>query len=329
MKHLLQLMAQALGLLGQHLVLVYPILFLMLLLSVLMQPLGLPALEARWLLMGLLLFLLYAAFQAGWLHMVYRMVIQAELRRRRSVASIDVPDLDDLPSLLLPGGFRLFSDFFPGVAQFFVPMLLGALLHGLMILAVLLAIHLSVEQWVGYPPVLLQWVQMLQQVDAQVLESQEHLNRLMSGFLSSLKALPDPQLDQLASFLSMVMAGLVFYGLLSWLTMFWPVFVMVRRLGVLAAYGRSVQQCLKDPLGVIGLGVAYLLTMVLLRQLTAVASFNFILVMILQMMGLLLGIYWVVVQFLYVVRKTGAPELEEPPAVLNAHTTSVDPKIDA
>lgn len=286
MNLLFRIISDSFAVLGRNFVLLYPLLFFSLLLSVLIpQTTEQPTLDVKWVSLLSVLFLLFYAFTAGWFKMIYT-GIQSYLKPKpvSLYKEVDAPTGDPF---LEP--FRLFKDFFPGVGEFFGPFALGGALQVSVLLLVAVAVYYLTTEWIGLPPGLDKLATL--KTDAEV-----------DAFLNSLTFAEKSQWGQI-SFL--LLGAMLSYGVFYLVTMFWAPFIIVHRVGALKAYGLSIVQFFKDPFRIIAIGLFYCLLLFvsfLFLQLNSTA-----LAVLMELMLAILKTYFSILLVMYVAQVNPGP----------------------
>ncbi|MBY0449513.1 MAG: hypothetical protein K2X01_02665 [Cyanobacteria bacterium] len=264
-------------------------LYLIILIEFLPEPTGnlqLPPVSQWPLYIGL--FLLYAAFQAGWFQMMHGLCaqfVQGKLAEKPTTETVTQNPAEELKQLFL-SPFAPLSHFFPGVGAFFVDTFVGVTLQTLILAVIVWFIQQAIDGNVGIPPILIQWFQTM-----------EHTKEPLSPevMTQQLIALPIGQKTQLNQFYSLIFSGFALYGITSLLLLFWPPLLISRQKGALFAMCDSIITVVKQLTRWIRLITLLLLSYFLVLALLSIPSF-------LSLFGsfflLLLNGYWMLFIFL-------------------------------
>lgn len=303
MPSLFALLGQTAKILGRNLVLLYPFLFFLIIVSFLLPQSGeVPTLETRWLTLFSVLFLLYTAFCAGWFNMMHAAV-------QENVAQ---------PTPVAPGSeppkpwdaFKLFGAFLPGVGRFFWAFTVGHLIQVVMVGLLILGVQWGMDHWlVGIEPLL-----------KKMLALRSAGGSFQSvGIQQFLHTFSPQQLVLLNQFVMLVFGAFLTYGLFYLLTMFWAPLVVSRGLNPVKAYLKSMGRCFCDPLRILTLGLLYVSGLFILQWVTAMLSHPLMLVLA-QFVQVIINLYFALLLFLYVAYWPGAE-----PVTDTAPLTTVDP----
>jgi hypothetical protein len=275
-----RILSQSLLILMRSFGLVYPPLLFALLLSLLLGQVAGTTSQVSpylaWSLLGLALFLLYCAYQAGWCTMValtsHRWLSSPLMGAKPLAEPAKAADGSTGPvvrPMLVEPFFTTFQGFVSGVGRFFGPMILGHVVQLVALLGVAVGVFCWIQSQGGVPLVVRELYHQLQaspQDSATVMDSLEKLSPV--------------QLQTLSEFMGWLVMGLVGYGVFYWLTMFWQPLVIAgvapgglltpgavrseassaagRPMGVFRAYWTSLSLLWRDPLAMILMGLMLL-----------------------------------------------------------------------
>lgn len=284
MSSVLHLIGESFSVFRRNFVLVYPLLFFLLIISLLKpSEAGIPELDLKWILLLVSMSCLYFAFLSGW----YTMVAEACRRwmERKSKPPQELTPQEVTAELLDP--FTLFRQFLPGVGEYFGSFLLGG---GIQVGAVLLIFgvaHLLIDQYIGVPVFLGELVNIKTEAEAQAL-----INALS----------PEAQ-EQFGNFTLVILGSLLAYGVFYLLTMLWSPFVILHRVNALTAYRMSLVQWFRDPLRVLLIALWFFLLNSLLMMVPPAGP---LLLILFQFLFMFLKTYFAVMLFLYVMQNCPA-----------------------
>jgi len=309
MQKAIVLLKTSLQLLGQNLGLVYPLLFYLILVDVVFPtavtthgPLG----EWTWVAWLVLFVLMLSAFSAGWLNMFYYLTgyhrfgeafrpnLEEEASGREGKKTIVDPETGLFKSVVPEKKstepsfqpFRLFQQFVPGVGEHFVPMVLGWTVYFVVMAAIFWVVHDQVMAHGGYPPVLMELMQLGQRGPEY---QQELLSRMQSLTLAEQEAV--------AQLGNRYLVGLLILGLFTLVTLFWSPLVIIRRTNAVEAYWQSVRLVMQHPLPVVFLGLFYLSGFMLM---SFVGGLNLMAGMVLWFLWLYVDMTLIIFMFLWV-----------------------------
>ncbi len=236
-----KLVAECFSLYTRHLfVLTLPsFLYLIILIELLPEPTGniQPPAISQWpLYIGL--FLLYAAFQAGWFQMMHGLSAQFVQGKLSGKPTSDptTANPEELKQLFL-SPFEPLSHFFPGVGTFFIDTVIGVTFQTLILAAIVWFIQNTIDGNVGIPPILIQWFQTMERTQ-QPLSPEIMTQQLI--------ALPLDQKNQLNQFYSLIFSGFTLFGITSLLLLFWPPLLISAEKGALLAMWGSLVAVVKE-----------------------------------------------------------------------------------
>jgi hypothetical protein len=300
MRKLFTLFIDSLAIWSRNFTLVYIFLLGLFVFSIILSQAGMPSLDTRWLLLGMVMLLIFAAIMAGWFNMVATACTRY-LDKPREVALEQTSPLDAI---------TLFRAFLPGISRFFPTITIGYLIQ------------------IGMAILLLLPTQPLWAKNSAVLEKIVSMDiQERSQFIQGLST---AQLVSLSEFSLMVTAGLLIYWLFSLLIMLWPAFVLYYGDNAFKACFRSMLQYLKDPLWMIGICLFFLglkAPLFLLSSSVGPPSpgqFSLGAVAV-QLISLLVEIYTAIVIFVYVYQRVGKPSLQPEEEVLENPSDSDEP----
>ncbi len=290
----------SLVILFRNLILVYPLLVYILLLTVMFphEPLPkLPDFEAgqihqwvlhnyRWLILGVVLLLLSSAFMAG----IYNMVYFAIARYFSPPKPPEPKDSEESPSPPVFSSFFLIKAFFPGVGQYFGAITGGILLHLVIVLVVFVTAYYFIVANGGIPGIIAQVKPEMTFVDVQQM----------------IEGLSEESRRQLSVFTGIIINSLLAYGLLSMITMFWPAFVLLGQNNPIRAYWSSIRQFLSDPFRVLLISGLYIFFNLLTILMMGVGSP--IIASLRQLFVLVLDVYFIILIFTYVIERNPPSE---------------------
>jgi hypothetical protein len=301
MRQLFNLLIDSFVIWSRNFTLVYIFLLALFVFSILLGQAGMPSLDTRWVLLGLIMLLIFAAIMAGWFNMVAAACTRF-LDKPREIAMQQTSPLDAL---------TLFRAFLPGIGRFFPTVAMGYLIQ----LSIGLLLLLATQPLWGKNAALLEKMMSLDiEARIQMINSLSHAEKLSLG-----------------EFSLMLMAGMLGYGLFSLLIMLWPAFVLYYGENAFKACLRSMIQFVKDPLWMLGISLFFMAIkapLFLLSSGVAPASptqFSLAAAGI-QLISFLVEIYTAIVIFVYVYQRVGKPTLnpeesvsenltDEPPTV--------------
>lgn len=281
MQLLLAVLSDSLIIGSRNFTVIYILLFRMFLFGQILEQAGWPALEWRWLLLGVVLLMLFSAMMGGWFNMIA--AVCADFLGKPRAQAMKTPS----PTAI----WMSFKAFFPGISQFLLPFTVG---YGLYIVLLLLLMLPAF-------PFLSQSLPILEKL--LPLAPDARINFLLS--------LPPERQNDIMTFSLVIMAGLLVYTLFSILVMFWPAFVVFYRRNTLQAFLGSITHCFRNPLRVLALlGALLILRMPLILLASTIngggSGFSLAYVAI-QMLNLVVELYSTIVIFVYIYRTVGPP----------------------
>ena len=239
-KSFAEIALRSFALLWQNFVLTYPLLFFILLFSMLMPQGEEPALEPRWILFFAGFFLIFSGMMAGSFAMIARAVrlyLEREKNPPKPPAEGEPPQLPttfgDISTIL--------KEFFPGVGRHFVHFVAGLLVQIGAIWLISLWFDHQMALAGGFPAA-------IQKVQALQNQAAAGTNLDAAKFLASLT--PDEK-SQLNSLGLLMLSSMAMYGAFFFVTAFWPAFVVLLDKPVWSAYWQSLRQCIVRPLTLI------------------------------------------------------------------------------
>lgn len=288
MPSLFALLGQTAKILGRNLVLLYPFLFFLIIVSFLLPQSGeMPNLEPRWLVLFSVLFLFYTAFCAGWFNMMHAAV------QEQIVPPTALPSGEEVPKPW--DAFKLFGAFLPGVGRFFGAFTVGHLIQVVMVGLLILGVQWGMDHWlVGIEP-LLKKVLALRSTEGSFQSA---------GIQQFLHTFSPQQMEVLNQFVMLVFGAFLTYGLFYLLTMFWAPLVVGRGLNPVKAYLSSMGRCFRDPLRILTIGLLYVSVLFALQWVTAMLSHPLMLVLA-QFLQVVINLYFSMLLFLYVAYMPG------------------------
>lgn len=282
MSTIFRLFSDSFAVFRRNMILVYPLLLFLLLVSVLMHPESgaLPTLDMKWILLIGSIILLFFAFLAGWNNMMYEAC-------RRWVFPDKTPPVPASQTQTPPTGaepfkeiFSLFGYFLPGVGEFFGSFLIGGLIQVGVALLIFYGAQTLIEQGGGVPHV-------LEKMTA--LKTQAEVNTFIAG-------LPVTEQEQMGRFSMVLLGAMAVYGMFYLLTMLWGPYVIVHRVNVFKAYGLSMRQWVRDPLRILAIALLFFMVYSLLlllqpNDMGLMLLFQFIFLFLKTLFGLVLFVY--------------------------------------
>ncbi|MBY0405582.1 MAG: hypothetical protein K2X66_16890 [Cyanobacteria bacterium] len=305
MQFLISLWVDSFIVLGRNFVLLYPLLFFSLLMSMLVpETHELPTLDVKWVTLLSILLLLYNGFMAGWFNMIttavvnYRTLVKKVHAAEKSGFSqqnaqeLMAKELQSTDPFIEP--WRLFKAFFPGVGEFFSSFVLGGGLQLFGMIVIVLGLLLAFQ---------FDW-----DTITQCFEKFATFKTPEEGELY-LKSLPEAKQLDFALFAVVILGSFALCGVFSLLTLFWSPLVIVRQMGALKAYGASIVQFFKDPIRIILIGTLYVMAMFI--SMVMMGTGSEILAMFFNFMVAVLKTYFSILVVMYVIRVKEKEELEQ------------------
>ncbi|MGE0200966.1 MAG: hypothetical protein AB7P76_08365 [Candidatus Melainabacteria bacterium] len=282
-RSLWHLVTESFTLLRQYWVLVYPVMLLLMLIMLVTPETATPSLDTRWLFFIGILLLVMVAFTAGVFHMAYHAV-----RNQSPLTTAEKPrptGEDPKPTY----AFQLLRHFLPGVGGNFFAFTAGALIHLLILAALIFMMILLVEREGGVPAALSRLY------TDPALQQAIHAGD-SDTLIKTIRALSATDVDAINHFLNLISSGLLAYGFISLLTIFWPVYVTAYDANVVTAYFKSIGRFFRDPLRLLFLGGFYLALSISINVLFTASAW---LAVIRPLATIVLDIYFVLMLFVY------------------------------
>jgi len=180
--------------------------------------------------------LLWTVFNAGWYNMIFECV--------KIPFDVDLPKADQAVTSL-----KLFKEFFPGVAMFFVPMLLGSIIYLVIISAIIAIAYYYGINYIGIPKDLV-WDEVLKAGQS---------NSTMMAYISKL---PETTINQIALWELLIMFVMFINFILNFIIMFWGQCVVAYQMKPVNAYKQSIKMVIKHPILTLTINISYSLALI-------------------------------------------------------------------
>jgi hypothetical protein len=274
MRQLFSILGDSYVIWSRNFTLMYVVLFSGLLLNLVIPKSEMPSLDLRWGLLALVILLMMAAIQAGWLNMIARACTR-HMEAQKKEPQKPVSPFD---------AFTLFREFLPGIAGYFPQFTLGGLIQSA---ALLLFGSLAYPAWIKNQAIF------------------QELFRIQTEGIKTMPSLSIAQQQHLGEFMLVMMLALLLYALFWLITMLWPAYVILYEDNALKACWRSFMQFIRDPLRLLAISGMFLVAPLL----TALGrlSGDSLVAVVFHFTGMLTEIYAFVVMFVYVYQVVGKP----------------------
>lgn len=216
------------------------------------------------------MFAMFSAFISGWFYMIHKCIESSDK---------DIKDPAERAEMSL----NLLKEFVPGVGKFFPKMTIGVTLYTALSAGLLYLLWINGQNF----------IETSDNLSIQVIADAFSSNEKALAFVQSLSD-SDRLIIQKWNLMILIATSIF-----SYLTMFWPVAIIVKDENPFKAFVTGLITIAKRPFVCAGIFAAFYFSSMLLAIFNSIAGTNFLVQLIGLLVSILLTVYFLVVIFLY------------------------------